>query len=156
MISGEVKMLARKWPNGKVTDIAQRELQTYADGSVDVEVNSFPPQELFGKPVSIDGNGNWIDASPTTEEVVASEKSAANEFMTSDDPKARAIRAMARIMVGSVSQVMVSFNGLLTILLQNGVITQGQFNSLKQTPRPWGALLDATKQANINETDPNT
>ena len=64
-------MYAKKNPSGIVTDIAHRERQTYQDGSVDIEVSTFPPIALFGKPVTINAQGDWIDTSSVDDELNA-------------------------------------------------------------------------------------
>jgi hypothetical protein len=76
-------------------------------------------------------------------------------FATSDEPQAKSIRGLARVVLASVSNVIAKHNSLVSILASGRFPTQQEATALTIPVRDFATLMAAVKQAAINETNPN-
>lgn len=74
----------------------------------------------------------------------------------SNDPQAKAIRGLARVILASVSNVIAKHNALTAILASGRFPTQQEATSLTIPVRDFATLMASVKQAAINEANPNT
>lgn len=103
-------------------------------------------------------DGITLPDNPPIMEVVDAvnrEKKRIDAFATSNDPQAKSIRGLARVVLASVSNVIAKHNSLLAILASGRFPTQQEATALTIPVRNFATLMASVKQAAINEVDPN-